>query len=83
MNMARRNRQVDTAQIFDERKRYTAGLGSHSLIGLPQTIAREQVRLQAAGIDGVTLSFVDFKDELPFFIARMLLLLRQAGLRQG
>jgi hypothetical protein len=30
----------------------------------------------------VTLSFVNFKDELPFFIDRVLPLLRQAGLRQ-
>jgi dimethylsulfone monooxygenase len=34
------------------------------------------LRLKAAGIDGVTLSFVNFKDELP------LPLLRQAGLQQ-
>ena len=42
----------------------------------------ELVRLQAAGIDGVKLSFVNFKNELPFFIDRVLPLLRQAGLRQ-
>jgi dimethylsulfone monooxygenase len=83
MNMARRNRQLDTEQIFDERKRCTAGLGAHPLIGSPQTIAREQVRLQAAGIDGVTLSCVDFKDEGALFIARVLPLLREAGLRRG
>jgi len=38
--------------------------------------------LQSAGIDGVTLSFVNFRDELPFFIDRVLPLLKQAGLRQ-
>jgi hypothetical protein len=37
----------------------------------------------SASIDGVTLSFVNFKAELPFFIERVLPLLRQAGLRQG
>ncbi|HMF69459.1 MAG TPA: LLM class flavin-dependent oxidoreductase, partial [Phyllobacterium sp.] len=42
----------------------------------------ELVRLHAAGIDGVTLSFVNFRDELPFFIDRVLPLLKQAGLRQ-
>jgi dimethylsulfone monooxygenase len=44
MNMARRNRQVDTAQIFNERKHYAAELGLHPLIGSPQTIAAELVR---------------------------------------
>jgi FMNH2-dependent dimethyl sulfone monooxygenase len=42
----------------------------------------ELKRLHAAGIDGVTLSFVNFRDELPFFIERVLPLLQRAGLRQ-
>ena len=66
----------------NERKRYAGGLSSHPLIGRPERIVDELVRLQAAGIDGVTLSFVNFKDELPFFIERVLPLLRQAGLRR-
>jgi alkanesulfonate monooxygenase SsuD/methylene tetrahydromethanopterin reductase-like flavin-dependent oxidoreductase (luciferase family) len=82
VNMSRRNRQLDTEQIFNERKRYAGGLSSHPLIGSPETIAAELVRLCEAGIDGVTLSFVNFRDELPFFIARVLPLLQQAGLRQ-
>jgi FMNH2-dependent dimethyl sulfone monooxygenase len=81
-NMARRNRQVDTAEIFNERKRYAAGLGSHPLIGSPERAARELAGLSAAGIDAVTLSFVNFKQELPFFIERVVALLRRAGLRQ-
>ena len=82
MNMSRRNRQLDTDEIFNERKRYAGGLSSHPLIGRPETIVDELLRLHAAGIDGVTLSFVNFKDELPFFIDHVLPLLRQAGLRQ-
>ena len=76
------NRQLDTNEIFNERKRYAGGLSSHPLIGRPEKIVDELVRLQSAGIDGVTLSFVNFKNELPFFIDRVLPLLRQAGLRQ-
>jgi dimethylsulfone monooxygenase len=82
MNMSRKNRQLDTEQIFSERKRYAGGLSSHPLIGNPETIVAELKRLHAAGIDGVTLSFVNFRDELPFFIERVLPLLQQAGLRQ-
>ena len=82
MNMSRKNRHLDTEQIFNERKRYAGGLSSHPLIGSPETITEELVRLHAEGIDGVTLSFVNFRDELPFFIERVLPLLKQAGLRQ-
>ena len=46
-------------------------------------IAEELVRLSGNGIDGVTLSFVSCKDELPVFIDRALPLLRQAGLRKA
>lgn len=83
MNMARGNRQVDTARSFSERKRYAAGLGSHRLIGSPARIVDEPARLSWIGIDGVTLSFVNFKDERPLFIDRVLPLLRQAGLRKS
>jgi alkanesulfonate monooxygenase SsuD/methylene tetrahydromethanopterin reductase-like flavin-dependent oxidoreductase (luciferase family) len=82
MNMSRQNRQLDTEQIFKERKRYAGGLSSHPLIGSPETIVQELRHLHEEGIDGVTLSFVNFKDELPFFIDRVLPLLREAGLRQ-
>ena len=47
------NRQLDTNEIFNERKRYAGGLSSHPLIGRPEKIVDELVRLQAAGIDGV------------------------------
>ena len=79
--MSRKNRELDTNEIFNERKRYAGGLSSHPLIGRPEKMD-ELVRLQAAGIDSMTLSFVDFKDQLPFFMDRVLPLLRQAGLRQ-
>jgi dimethylsulfone monooxygenase len=36
MNMSRH--QLDTEQIFNERKRYAGGLSSHPLIGSPETI---------------------------------------------
>ena len=35
------------------------------------------------GFSGTTVSFVDFKGELPHFIATVLPLLREAGLREG
>ena len=82
MNLSRKNRQLDTNEIFNERKRYAGGLSSYPLIGCPEKVANELMWLHEAGIDGVTLSFVNFRDELPFFIERVLPLLEQAGLRR-
>ncbi|MGE8506082.1 LLM class flavin-dependent oxidoreductase [Paraburkholderia sp. DD10] len=55
--------------------------GNISIVGSPQQIADYIVRLHAAGIDGVQLSFFDFQPDLDFFGERVLPLLREAGLR--
>ena len=64
------------------RKRFVGGAGTYPLIGTPQTIAEEMVRMSDAGFAGTTVSFVNFKDELPYFIETVLPLLHEAGLRQ-
>ncbi|SDR61227.1 Flavin-dependent oxidoreductase, luciferase family (includes alkanesulfonate monooxygenase SsuD and methylene tetrahydromethanopterin reductase) [Rhizobiales bacterium GAS113] len=63
------------------RKRFAAGAGTYPLIGTPRHIAEEMVRMHQAGFAGTTVSFVNFKTELPYFIAEVLPLLREAGLR--
>jgi len=55
--------------------------GNISTVGSPQQIADYIVRLHAAGVDGVQLSFFDFQPDLDFFGERVLPLLREAGLR--
>ena len=64
------------------RKRFAAGAGTYPLVGTPGHIAAEMVKISAAGFAGTTVSFVNFKDELPYFIATVLPLLREAGLRE-
>jgi alkanesulfonate monooxygenase SsuD/methylene tetrahydromethanopterin reductase-like flavin-dependent oxidoreductase (luciferase family) len=75
----RANRVVDAAELED-RVRRAAGLSSYRLVGTPERIASELVAIHKAGFAGTTLSFVNFKAELPFFIQRVMPLLRQAGL---
>ena len=65
------------------RKRFAGGAGTYPLVGTPQHIAAEMVRMAEAGFAGTTVSFVNFKDELPFFIETVLPLLRDAGLRDA
>ncbi|MBV9075860.1 MAG: LLM class flavin-dependent oxidoreductase [Methylobacteriaceae bacterium] len=63
------------------RKRFAGGAGTYPLIGTPQHLADEMVRMHEAGFEGTTVSFVNFKDELPYFIETVLPLLQRAGLR--
>ena len=63
------------------RKRFAAGAGTYPLVGTPAHIAAEMVRMSEAGFAGTTVSFVNFTDELPYFVATVLPLLREAGLR--
>jgi len=63
------------------RKRFAGGAGTYPLIGSPEKIVSEMVRMADAGFAGTTVSFVNYKDELPFFIEKVLPLMRDADLR--
>ncbi|KVE32557.1 LLM class flavin-dependent oxidoreductase [Burkholderia sp. TSV86] len=56
--------------------------GNITIVGSPDEVADAIVRLHRAGIDGIQLSFFDFKPDLDFFGQRVLPLLREAGLRR-
>lgn len=55
--------------------------GNIEVVGTPEQIVEQLVRLRRAGIDGLQLSFFDFKPDLEFFGDRILPLMKQAGLR--
>ncbi len=63
------------------RKRFAGGAGTYPLVGTPLRIAEQMAQMSEAGFAGTTVSFVNFKDELPYFIRTVLPLLREAGLR--
>lgn len=63
------------------RKRFVGGAGTYPLVGTPRFIAEELARIAEVGFAGVALSFVNYRDELPYFIEHVLPLLREAGLR--
>jgi alkanesulfonate monooxygenase SsuD/methylene tetrahydromethanopterin reductase-like flavin-dependent oxidoreductase (luciferase family) len=65
------------------RKRFAGGGGTFPLVGTPDHIASEIVKMHGVGFAGTTVSFVNFKNELPFFIDKVLPLLREAGLREA
>ena len=55
--------------------------GNIQIFGTPEQVAEQLIRLHRAGCDGVQISFFDFQPDLEFFAARVIPLLRQAGLR--
>ena len=63
------------------RKRFVGGAGTYPLIGTPHAITEQLARISDAGFAGIALSFVNYRDELPYFIDHVLPLLRAAGLR--
>lgn len=64
----------------DAPKRKAIG-GNIEVIGTPEQVVAQFMALKAAGIDGLQLSFFDFKPDLEFFGDRILPLMKQAGLR--
>lgn len=65
-----------------ERKRFAGGgWGSFPLIGSPERIVQTLLHLKSIGLTGCSVSFVNFEEELPFFVDRVLPLMRQVGLR--
>ncbi len=55
--------------------------GNIEVIGTPDQVVDQFQRLKQAGIDGLQLSFYDFKPDLDYFGEAILPLMHQAGLR--
>ncbi|MCW2953930.1 MAG: luciferase [Conexibacter sp.] len=63
------------------RGRFAAGHGAFPLVGTPDEIADEIERIAAAGFAGMTLAFVDYLGELPYFAQEVIPRLERKGLR--
>ncbi len=57
--------------------------GNIQMIGTPEQIVDGMLRLKRAGCDGVQINFFDFEPDIEFFGARVLPLMKQAGLRNA
>ncbi|KAF3889574.1 MULTISPECIES: LLM class flavin-dependent oxidoreductase [Nostocales] len=65
---------------IDAPKRRAIG-GNIEVIGTPEQVVEQFVQLKKAGVNGLQLSFFDFKEDLEFFGDRILPLMKQAGIR--
>jgi alkanesulfonate monooxygenase SsuD/methylene tetrahydromethanopterin reductase-like flavin-dependent oxidoreductase (luciferase family) len=68
---------------FEERRAFQAnGMGGLPIVGDPDQVAGEMLRISNAGARGIALSFVNYLDELPYFCAEVLPRLTRMGLRE-
>jgi dimethylsulfone monooxygenase len=63
------------------RIRYAAGYGTFPLVGSPDDIARTLAQISELGFTGLSLSFVSFLEEFPYFRDEVLPRLEALGLR--
>jgi alkanesulfonate monooxygenase SsuD/methylene tetrahydromethanopterin reductase-like flavin-dependent oxidoreductase (luciferase family) len=59
-----------------------AGWGGCPLVGTPEQIVDELIALSKTGLDGIVLSWVNYQDEMRQWIAEVMPLIEQAGLRK-
>ena len=63
------------------RPRFAAGHGTCPVIGTPDQVADEIERYAKAGFGGMTLAFLNYADELPYFAQEVLPRLEAKGVR--
>jgi alkanesulfonate monooxygenase SsuD/methylene tetrahydromethanopterin reductase-like flavin-dependent oxidoreductase (luciferase family) len=72
---------VGAQEFSRQRKHYANGMGGYPLVGDPDRIAAELADLSSAGLRGIAISFVNYLDELPYFVAEVIPRLQRSGLR--
>jgi len=78
---AEHGRRGDAQSWKDQRRLHRAIGGNLHLVGSPQQIVEDLVKLKALGVDGVQLTFYDFANDLEHFAENVLPLMYEAGLR--
>lgn len=63
------------------RNRFAAGHGVYPLVGDPDQVVDGLAKISAVGFAGTTVTFVNYIEELPFFVAEVLPRLEAKGLR--
>jgi alkanesulfonate monooxygenase SsuD/methylene tetrahydromethanopterin reductase-like flavin-dependent oxidoreductase (luciferase family) len=80
--MGLQKRHLSAEALEGLKAQFVAGWGGFPLVGTPEQIVDMLVQASRVGIDGVTLSWVQYEAGLQQWIAEITPLLEQAGLRQ-
>jgi len=63
-------------------ERFIAGWGGLPLVGTPEQIVEQMLKLSDMGVEGLAISWLDYHEELKYFGEKVMPLMREAGLRQ-
>jgi alkanesulfonate monooxygenase SsuD/methylene tetrahydromethanopterin reductase-like flavin-dependent oxidoreductase (luciferase family) len=61
---------------------FIAGWGGYPMVGTPEQVVDELLKLSKIGLEGMILCWLDYNEEIKYFGERVLPLMKQAGLRQ-
>jgi len=75
-------RSLSPEEYKSYRVRYAAGHGCYPVVGTPDDAVEILASISAAGLDGTTISFVNYLHEFPYFAAEVMPRLVERGLRQ-
>jgi FMNH2-dependent dimethyl sulfone monooxygenase len=56
--------------------------GTYPFVGTPDDVASEMARMSAAGLAGTSVAFLDYLEEIPYFVQEVLPRLEALGLRR-
>jgi alkanesulfonate monooxygenase SsuD/methylene tetrahydromethanopterin reductase-like flavin-dependent oxidoreductase (luciferase family) len=70
------------SQIETYQERFIAGWGGYPIVGTPEQVAEEMLRIhETGGMDGMIMGMLDYHEEMDYFGDNVMPLLKQAGLR--
>ena len=67
--------------VREMQERFIAGWGGYPIVGTPEQVTEELGKLNEAGMDGMIMGLIDYKEELKYFGDEVLPLMVQAGIR--
>jgi len=75
--------QTIPAEEYYKKRAYFAShaVGGYPFVGTPDKVADELATISQAGVRGIGLSFVNYLDEVPYFVDEVLPRLERAGVR--
>jgi len=83
--LAKKNISPETVGAEEHHKQrmgYAQGMGGLAIVGDPDRLAQILFNLGMAGLRGIGISFVNYHDELPYFLDEIMPRLERAGLRE-
>lgn len=81
MKIAGMQSQSFNEQIKQFQERFIAGWAGYPVVGTPEQVTEELGRLNEAGMEGMIMGLIDYNEEMKYFDAEVMPLLKQAGLR--